>query len=122
MVSAGGTLVEPLDDRASSLAPLRVGEARRFIDGFRIRRLIEGVRSRPPCDSALLSVVLSWFSAVCDALGDVFAEMDVNPLIVGEDFVRAVDAVLVPRRSGEHSGGSVPPRKVAGRPAQAFPA
>ena len=122
MVSAGGTLVELLEDRASSLAPFGAGEARRLIDGLRTRRLLEGVRSRPPCDIALLSVVLSRFSAVCHALKDVIAEMDVNPLIVGEDFVRAVDAVLVPQTAVKHSDGAVPPRKSAGRPAQAFSA
>ena len=122
MVGAGGTLVELLDDRASSLAPFGDGEARRLIDGLRIRRLLEGVRSRPPCDIALLSVVLSRFSAVCHALGGVIAEMDVNPLIIGEDFVRAVDAVLVPRTAVEHPDGLVPPREAAGRPAHAFPA
>ena len=122
MVGAGGTLVELLDDRASSLAPFGTKEARRLIDSLRIRRLLGGVRSRPPCDIALLSVVLSRFSAVCHALRDVIAEIDVNPLIVGEDFVRAVDAVLIPRKTVEHHDGLVPPKEAAARPAPVFTA
>ncbi len=100
MVSAGGTLVELLDDRVYALAPFGADEARRLIDGLRVRRLLEGARSRPPCDVVGLCVALSRFSALCHALRDVISEMDVNPLIVGEDFVRAVDAVLI-TRSGQ---------------------
>ncbi len=123
MVSAGGTLVELLEDRASSLAPFGTNEARRLIDDLRIRRLLDGVRSRPPCDIARLSVVLSRFSAVCHALKDVVAEMDVNPLIVGVDFVRAVDAVLIPRKTVDnHDDGPVPSREAAARPAPVFTA
>lgn len=122
MVGAGGTLVELLDDRASSLAPFGAQEARRLIDGLRIRRLLDGVRSRPPCDVALLSVVLSRFSAVCYAFRDVIAEMDVNPLIVGEDFVRAVDAVLIPRPAVGHPDGRIPPRAAVRCPARALSA
>ncbi len=122
MVSAGGALVELLDDRASSLAPVGTQEARRLIDGLRIRHLLDGARSRPPCDVARLSVVLSRFSVVCHALKDVIAEMDVNPLIVGQDFVRAVDAVLIPRKTVEHPDGLGPPREAAARPAAVFTA
>ena len=122
MVGAGGTLVELLDDRASSLAPFGTQEARRLIDGLRVRRLLDGVRSRPPCDIALLSVMLSRFSAVCHALRDVIAEIDVNPLIVGVDVVRAVDAVLIPRKTVEHHDGPVPSREAAAHPAPVFTA
>ncbi len=122
MVGAGGTLVELLDDKASSLAPFGADEARHLIDGLRIRRLLDGVRSRPPCDVALLCVVLSRFSAVCHALKDVISEMDVNPLIVGDDFVRAVDAVLIPRPAVKHSDRPIPPRAAAGHRAHTVPA
>ncbi|MDE0047641.1 MAG: acetate--CoA ligase family protein [bacterium] len=117
MVGAGGTLVELLDDRTSSLAPFGALEARRLIEGLRIRRLLDGVRSRPPCDIALLSAALSRFSAVCHALKDVIVEIDVNPLIVGEDFVKAVDAVLIPRKTVERHDGLGPPQESAARPA-----
>ena len=122
MVGAGGTLVELLDDRASSLAPFGTDEARRLIDGLRIRRLLDGVRSRPSCDVTLLSVVFSRFSAVCHALKDVIAEMDINPLIVGEDFVRAVDAVLIPRPAVAHPDGLVPSRAAVMSPAHSYSA
>ncbi len=96
MVGAGGTLVELLDDRAAALAPFGPEEARRLVDSLKVSRLLAGARSGPPCDSARLALMLSRFSVACHALADVIAEMDVNPLIVGGDFARAVDAVLIP--------------------------
>ncbi len=95
MVSAGGTLVEVLDDRAHALAPFGPPEARRLLEGLKVWSLLCGVRGRAPADVERLAVQLSRFSAICDALGDVVAEMDVNPIIASASEVLAVDAALV---------------------------
>ena len=96
MVSAGGTLVEVLDDRAYALAPFGRIEARRLLQRLKIWKLLSGAREQAPADIDRLAILLSRFSVVCHELGGVIAEMDVNPIIASETSVLAVDAVLVP--------------------------
>ena len=96
MASAGGTLVELLDDRVHALAPFGRPEARRLLEGLKIWKLLRGVRGRAPADVDRLAIMLSRFSVICHALGEVVAEMDANPIIASESAVLAVDAALVP--------------------------
>ena len=96
MASAGGTLVEVLDDRVHALAPFGRVEARRLLEGLKIWKLLCGIRGRAPADVDRLAMLLSRFSVICHALGEVVAEMDVNPIIASESAVLAVDAALVP--------------------------
>ena len=96
MASAGGTLVEVLDDRVHALAPFGQSEARRLLEGLKIWKLLCGVRGRTPADVDRLAMLLGRFSVICHALGEVVAEMDVNPIIASESAVLAVDAALVP--------------------------
>ena len=96
MTSAGGTLVEVLDDRVHALAPFGRPEAKRLLEGLKIWKLLCGVRGRAPADVDRLAMLLSRFSVICHALGEVVAEMDINPIIASESAVLAVDAALVP--------------------------
>ena len=96
MASAGGTLVEVLDDRVHALAPFGRPEARRLLEGLKIWKLLCGLRGRAPADVDRLAMLLSRFSVICHALGEVVAEMDVNPVIASASAVLAVDAALVP--------------------------
>ena len=96
MVGAGGTLVEVLDDRVHALAPFGRPEARRLLERLKIWRLLRGARGRAPADVDRLALLLSRFSLICHALGEVVAEMDLNPIIASETAVLAVDAALVP--------------------------
>lgn len=95
VVSAGGVLIEVLEDRAFALPPFGVAHAHRLLDRLRISRLFDGVRGRPGADRNALATALSRFSVVAAALGDVILEMDVNPVIAGPDGVAAVDALIV---------------------------
>ncbi|MDH3472564.1 MAG: acetate--CoA ligase family protein [Rhodospirillales bacterium] len=94
MVSAGGTLIELLSDRSFALAPFGPGRARRMIDRLKGRKLLDGLRGAPPCDLEALCRTLARFSVMCGALSDVLGEVDVNPVIVGQDGVLAVDALV----------------------------
>jgi len=97
MVSAGGTLIEILADKAVALAPFGPGEARELIAELRISRLLAGARGARPADMTALCAALSRFSAIVASLADRVAEIDVNPLIAGPQGVVAVDALIVPR-------------------------
>ena len=97
MVSAGGTLIELLADRATMLPRFDHREARRHIERLAIHRLLMGVRGAAPADVDALAEALSKFSILVAALGDSVAEIDVNPLLAGPDGVMAVDALVVSR-------------------------
>jgi len=95
MVASGGVWIEVLKDRTVAMAPLDHERARRLIDTLRIRPLLDGKRGQAPADiEALLQAVLG-LSAIAEELGDLIAEMDVNPLIVSASGAIAVDALVI---------------------------
>ena len=95
MLSAGGTMVEMLDDRCFALAPFGPRRAERLIAQLKLYPLLKGARGRPPSDLQSLAEALARFSVLCAELAAVLAEADVNPLIVHESGLVAVDAVMV---------------------------
>jgi acyl-CoA synthetase (NDP forming) len=97
MVSAGGTLIELLVDKAVALAPFGPAEARDLVAELRVARLLHGVRGAQPADIDALCLILARFSAVVAALADRLSEIDVNPVIAGPRGAVAVDALVVPR-------------------------
>lgn len=91
MAGLGGTAAELFDDRAIGFPPLNERLARRMLESLRIRPLLTGYRGRPPLAvDRLIEVLLrlSYLVADCPRI----AELDVNPLLVGEDEVVALDA------------------------------
>ncbi len=97
MVGAGGVLVELMDDARFALPPFDADEARRLIEGLRVRRLLDGVRGAPPADVDAVAETVARFSVLAATLGDRLAEVDVNPLIAGASGCMAVDALVVAR-------------------------
>ncbi|MFO1088036.1 MAG: acetate--CoA ligase family protein [Hyphomicrobiales bacterium] len=96
LISAGGTLIEVLHDRQAALPPFDEIWARRLLDRLTLRKLLDGHRGEPPADIASLVAVIARFSLLARDLGDLIAEMDVNPLIVSTHGVTAVDALTIP--------------------------
>jgi len=91
---AGGTAVEVLGDRAIALPPLNGFLVRELISGTRIAKLLGSFRHMPPVQmEALESLLLRVSEMVCEL--PWLKEMDINPLIVDEHGVLAVDARVV---------------------------
>ncbi len=95
ILAAGGVWIEVLQDRVVALPGFGAEEALRLIDRLRLRPLFDGRRGRPPADIGALAEALSRFSILAADLGDLIAEMDVNPLIVSASGCMAVDALIV---------------------------
>lgn len=98
MVAAGGILIEVLKDRAVALPPVDLDRAGALIDGLHIRPLLDGKRGALPADIAGLKQALFSLSALAEDLGDLIAEMDINPLIVSPAGAIAVDALVIPQQ------------------------
>lgn len=96
LVAAGGVLAEVVDDSLLAVPPLDAEAALDLIDGLRAGRLLDGVRGRPASDRRALAEMLARFSVLVHCLGDMIAELDLNPVIAGADGAIAVDALVVP--------------------------
>jgi acetyltransferase len=96
----GGIFVEVLEDVQLLLPPLSAEEARRSLERLRGYPILAGARGAPAADLSALTNTLLRFAELCQDLGDLVREIDVNPLIVLEAGrgVKAVDCIIV---SGE---------------------
>lgn len=98
-VGIGGTLTEVLHDVSLRVPPLNRQDVLDALDRLRARALLDGVRGMAPRDvDSVVDAVIS-LSVLAHELREDIAELDINPLIVGEkgEGVRVVDAVIVPK-------------------------
>lgn len=96
-VGLGGTMVEIIGDRAIGLPPLNAFLAGRMIDGTRAARYLEAFRGKPAASRpALVAAIQRLSDMVCEL--PWIEELDINPLVVDETGVTAVDARIVVRR------------------------
>lgn len=99
MVSAGGTLIELLADRQFALAPFDEERAIAMVGSLSVAKILNGIRGASPKDMRAAGRVLAKFSELCAVAGDRISEFDVNPLIVSEHGVIAVDALFIPQET-----------------------
>jgi acetyltransferase len=88
---SGGVSVEVMGDTAISLPPLNRRLAKDLISRTRVSRLLAGFRQLPPVNIDLLVDVLLRVSNMACELPWI-QEMDINPLIMDENEIIAVDA------------------------------
>lgn len=96
MFGLGGIYVEVFEDVAFRLAPLTREDAEGMISEVRGSRLLRGVRGEPPADMDALVEALLGVSRLMVECPEV-AEVDINPLLVFQQGVAAVDARVVVR-------------------------
>ncbi len=88
---SGGTNVEIMGDSAITLPPLNRRLASDLISRTRVSRLLPGFRHMPAVDlDQLIDVLLCVSSLACEL--PWIQEMDINPLIIDEKGIVAVDA------------------------------
>ena len=96
MFGLGGVYVEMFEDVAFRLAPLTREEAEEMVSDVRGSRLLRGVRGEPPVDVEAVVEALLALSRLLVECPEV-VEVDVNPLLVFERGMAAVDARVVVR-------------------------
>lgn len=90
----GGTAVEVMGDSAISLPPLNHRLARDLISRTKVSKLLGEFRNMPAADmDKLIDVLLAVSGMACEL--PWIQEMDINPLIVDENGIVAVDARIV---------------------------
>jgi acyl-CoA synthetase (NDP forming) len=94
MFGLGGINVEVFNDVAFRVAPLSRADAEEIIEELHGKRLLDGVRGKPPIDREAL--VESLLSLSCMLMENPrITEVDVNPLLLLEHGAAAVDARVV---------------------------
>ena len=99
IVSAGGILIELINDRAFALTPVNHKQAESILNQLKINKLLNGVRGKPAVDVKSLLELIVNFSDFVYNFSDSIAEIDLNPVIVHEQGCSIVDALIVPKAS-----------------------
>jgi putative YhdH/YhfP family quinone oxidoreductase len=95
MVAGGGVFIEVYKDRQLRLAPVDRITAAAMVEQLAIRPILDGVRGRPALDrTAVVDAIMALSSLAAD-LGDLLAELDVNPLAVTPSGCLALDVLAV---------------------------
>ncbi len=102
LAGLGGVLVEVLRDTALRIAPVSRAQALSMLGELRGDALFDGVRGQAPADRAAVADVLVALSTLMLELGELIAEVDINPLIVHARGLGATvaDALVVLRKNG----------------------
>jgi len=114
LLGEGGVAVELHKNHAVALPPLNGPLAQEMIDGSKLAPLLAGYRGRAPADAAaLLATLLKVSQMACDLAW--LAELDINPLLVDEHGVLALDSRvrLRPVPAGERGRLAIRPYPVA---------
>ncbi|KGF73671.1 acetyl CoA synthetase subunit alpha [Neosynechococcus sphagnicola sy1] len=94
LFGTGGQLVEIFQDRSLGLPPLNTTLARRMMEQTRIYEALKGVRGRHSVDLVALEQLLVRFSQLIANHPEI-KELDINPLLVSEQQMIALDARVV---------------------------
>ncbi len=95
VVGAGGILVELIKDVAFRLLPVTPDDARAMIGELKVAKLLAGFRGRPPADIEALVQAICGLSDFYLDHRHLLSDLEINPLIVRPDGVRAVDVRIV---------------------------
>ncbi|MGR3277890.1 bifunctional acetate--CoA ligase family protein/GNAT family N-acetyltransferase [Acaryochloris marina NIES-2412] len=90
----GGQLVEVFQDQALGLPPLNSTLARRLMEQTKIYQALQGVRGHQSVDLAQLEQILVKFSHLIVEYPQI-KEIDINPLLVSERQIVALDARII---------------------------
>ena len=99
MFGLGGIFVEVFRDISFRVAPLTRDDAVEMIEEIKGYAILKGARGKAAVDIEAIVDVLLKVSALVTDHGDRIDELDINPLIVYEDGIKAADAMLVVRET-----------------------
>ncbi|MCX6258044.1 MAG: bifunctional acetate--CoA ligase family protein/GNAT family N-acetyltransferase [Bacteroidia bacterium] len=94
MVGMGGILAELYQDRTIGFPPLNEALARHMLESLKMYPLLSGYRGSKPKNKARLIETIIRMSYIAADYPEII-ELDINPLIVTEDDVLALDARIV---------------------------
>ena len=94
MVGAGGIYTELYRDIAFRLVPCSPAEALRMLKELVVFPALEGFRG-PPMDPAGLAEVVARVGGMVEDLGELFQQLDINPIVFAHRGWTVLDAKLI---------------------------
>jgi acetyltransferase len=94
----GGTMTEVIGDKAIGLPPLNTTLAKRLIERTKVSKVLGGFRNKPPVNEEFLEEILVRLSHLVTDFPEI-REIDINPLLVNEKDIVALDARIVVKPS-----------------------
>lgn len=91
----GGIWVEALADTAVRLLPVSAGDVIEMLQGLRAAKILQGFRGAPAVDMAALADVIVKIGQAALALGPELAALEVNPLLVADGRIEALDGLAI---------------------------
>ncbi|QNU07183.1 acetate--CoA ligase family protein [Peribacillus butanolivorans] len=95
MFGLGGIFVEIYKDISFRIAPLTRKDALEMIEDIKGKAILKGTRGKSSYDIEAIIDVLLKVSALVTDYKDSIEELDINPLIVYENGIKAADAMIV---------------------------
>jgi len=97
MVGMGGILVEVMKDTNLIWLPTNADKVDQAIRSLKFTEILNGVRGQEKSDlDAIIDTTLRLAQFAMDC-GDLFAELDINPLLAGPKGAVVVDALIIPK-------------------------
>ena len=103
MFGVGGIFVEVYKDVTFRLVPITAGDAKDMLSEIKGKPLLEGVRGLPKADTDQLINILMKVSNLVNNHPNI-REMDLNPIVVTENGIVAVDVKIVLNQPEETEG------------------
>lgn len=97
VVGLGGVFTEIMQDVALSLAPVTPARAETMLRSLRGAPLMLGARGRAVLDISAAANAVSRLSVLAKQNEDTVESIEINPLLVRENGVVALDALILPR-------------------------
>ncbi len=102
LIGSGGLHVEALADVVYAMPPFDAADAQRLVGHLAIAPLLDSRRHPRALAVDEFCKAAARFSELVAGLGDLLAEVDINPVIVHADGCIIVDALVIPARQRQH--------------------
>ena len=93
-IGFGGYYAEALNDAVTMMPPFSKQAAKEALKSLKMKSLFEGYRGSNPADLDAFAEFASRFSMIALELSNQICEIDLNPVILGNDICIAVDALI----------------------------
>ena len=93
-IGFGGYYAEALNDTVTMMPPFSKQAAKEALKSLKMKSLFEGYRGSKPVDLDAFAEFASRFSMIALELSNQICEIDLNPVILGNDICIAVDALI----------------------------
>ena len=93
-IGFGGYYAEAMNDAVTLMPPFSKEAAKEALGSLKMKTLLDGYRGSEPADLDAFADFASRFSMIALELSNQICEIDLNPVILGNDICIAVDALI----------------------------